>query len=351
MGNSARIKTGGAKTKKKLVHTIVFCKSDGSIIEFEKFNPYHDQLGRFSTANSFTMFSPGSNPMQAKRSIDRENARRKKEGVEGEVGGKFVNVGTNGKNGYSAMPYNQAKRLAAENAKQVESKQPKSNFKPAATKKEAIEYAKKELGFQKVSYGTKLDIDTINHINEQISSIQAKYPEVKGSVQELKTTTAKNVYAQIRTKSDGTMNFEIGSAQYGKGLAAMEASYKRDVERGFHPSGTSANSIVWHEYGHVLGSLSTRNRMNVSAEAMTNDRATRLDFINRRRSNDVESEWVRTAAKNMNIGPRDLGKSISRYATKNYGETFAEAFAEVNCSDVPRRGAIEVVKAGGYYRN
>ena len=53
---------------------------------------------------------------------------------------------------------------------------PKVTFTPAKTKKEAIAYAQSELGFTSASYGTKLDIDTINHINEQITQIQAQYP-------------------------------------------------------------------------------------------------------------------------------------------------------------------------------
>lgn len=35
----------------KLVKTIRFLKADGGIIEFKKFNPYHDRLGRFASAN------------------------------------------------------------------------------------------------------------------------------------------------------------------------------------------------------------------------------------------------------------------------------------------------------------
>lgn len=41
--------SGGRTTK-----TIRFLKADGDIIEFKKFNPYHDRLGRFASANGAT---------------------------------------------------------------------------------------------------------------------------------------------------------------------------------------------------------------------------------------------------------------------------------------------------------
>ncbi len=335
----------------KSVQRVEFLKQDGSIIEFEKFNPYHDQLGRFSTGNAFVTFSPGSNPTQAKRSIDRENERRRKEGIEGEVGGKFVNVGTTGgKAGYHPIPYDEAKRLAAEHGKEAERKEPpKSEFKPAKTKKEAVEYAQKELGFQTVSYGTKLDIDTINHINEQISSIQAKYPETIGAVQVLKTTTKQRTYAQIRTRSDGSMNLEIASTQYRQGLSVLEKSYKIDVDGGYHPAGTTANSIIWHEYGHILAAQATMKQMGIKTAAIF-DAEQQREFINQRRNVKIESEWLSKAAQNMNISGKTLSATISDYSKENPGEAFAEAFAEVNCAKSPRKEALELVKASGYYR-
>lgn len=88
--------------------------------ELRKFNPYHDQMGRFSDGNSFVMFSPGSNPNQAKRSIDRENAKRKQQGVEGEVTGAFVNMLAGGG---GATTYAAARQAAADGKQAYEDKQ------------------------------------------------------------------------------------------------------------------------------------------------------------------------------------------------------------------------------------
>lgn len=282
------------------------------IHEIEKFNPYHDRLGRFSTANgaaSFT-YKPG-----ASTAHDRAIAREKE------------------------------RHAAAEAAK------PKFTFTPAKTKKEAVAYATTELGFQKASYGTKLDIDTINHINEQIARVQHEYPEVKGAVSELKTWNHQSAYAAIETQSDGSMKFLIGTNQYSQGLDAVKRQYASDVSTGFHPIGTDAGSIVYHEYGHVLANISTKQGMGVSAKGkVAANYADQLKFIISRKSNSVEKEWLFEAAKTTGSKPSELMKTISRYAQKNPAETFAEAFSEVMGSASPRKEAVEIVKASGWYR-
>lgn len=282
------------------------------IHEIEKFNPYHDRLGRFSTANgaaSFT-YKPG-----ASTAHDRAIAREKE------------------------------RHAAAEAAK------PKFTFTPAKTKKEAVEYAQTQLGFQKASYGTKLDIDTINHINEQIARVQHEYPEVKGAVSELKTWNHQRAYAAIETNSDGSMKFLIGTAQYSQGLDAVKRQYASDVSTGFHPIGTNAGSIVYHEYGHVLANISTKQGMGVSAKGkVAANYADQLKFISSRKSNSVEKEWLFEAAKTTGSKPSEIMKTVSRYAQKNPAETFAEAFSEVMGSASPRKESVELVKASGWYR-
>ncbi len=283
-----------------------------TIQEVEKFNPYHDAKGRFATAQGYSSFTirtkdPGKQHM-ANRAIEREKQRS----------------------------------AAAEEAA-------KPKFTPAKTKKEAVEYAQKELGFAKVSYGTKLDIDTINHINEQITSIQAKYPEVKGAVQELKTTTG-GCYAQVRTHGDGAMNLEIGSKLYGNGMDYINRSYENDMTSGFHPAGTQANSIIWHEYGHVLANISSKGAVGASNTGLISSSSDQRKFITNRRGRETEKEWLFNAAKETGQKPSEIMKGISRYAQKNPSETFAEAFAEVTCSASPRKEAVAVVKASGWNR-
>lgn len=283
------------------------------IHEIEKFNPYHDSRGRFATAGgaaSFT-YKPGQGAM-----YDNAIAREKE-------------------------------RTAALQA----AEKPKFTFTPAKTKKEAVEYATTELGFKKASYGTKLDIDTINNINENIARVQQKYPEVKGAVSELKTWQHKSAYAAIETRSDGSMKFLIGTNQYGKGMDSVSKKYASDVSTGFHPAGTNESSIIYHEYGHVLANISTKQSMGVSASGkIAANYADQYKFVSSRKNSSIEREWVSTAAQNTGQTLASIVNGVSRYANKNAAETFAEAFSEVMGSASPRKEAVAVVKASGWYR-
>lgn len=223
-----------------------------------------------------------------------------------------------------------------------------TEFAPAKTKKAATEYAKNELGFKEVSYGTKLDLDTINHINEQITHIQNKYPETKGAVTGLRTWSKQGVYAAIETRGNGEMNFLVGTKQYGKGMEALKSSYERDVSTGFHPPGTNHNSIIYHEYGHVLANISAKKKHGMAA----NETGSNINpgFVMNRRAKTTEKDWVSEAANSRGKTSRELMSGISRYGQVNAGEAFAEAFSEVMGSTSPREDSVALVKASGWYR-
>lgn len=286
------------------------------IVEVEKFNPYHDSLGRFATAQGYSSFTIRTKDPGKQHMADMAIAREKERSAAAEAAAK-----------------------------------PKFTFTPAKTKKEAVAYAQNELGFTKVSYGTKLDIDTINHINEQIAKVQQQYPEVKGAVTELKTWSKANAYAAIETGADGSMNFLIGTKLYGNGLESVKRQYDSDVKSGFHPEGTTAGSIVYHEFGHVLANISAKKSLGVSANGRIAANYTdRSNFISNRRNNTTERQWVADAAKSTGTSARQLQANISRYGQKNAGEAFAEAFSEVMGSSSPRESSVALVKASGWYR-
>ena len=274
--------TNPAPRREPAAEQIVFRRSDGSaIVFFRKYNPYHDRLGRFASADG--------------------------------AGG--------------------------------------AAFRPAKTQAEAEQYARQELGFWEVDFGDHLDMETINHINEQIHAVQEKYPELKGAVQSLRTAKLEEgAYAQTLAHSDGDNDIEISSMSYGRGLFALEALYAVDVKKGYHPAGTTASSIIWHEYGHILAAQATMQQMGIKTAAIF-DPSQRRNFINRRRNANIENEWLNEAAQKMKISAGTLSAAISRYAKENgAGEAFAEAFAEVNCSKSPRGESVELMKISGYYR-
>lgn len=308
------------------------------IIELEKFNPYHDARGRFATSNSHSFFTiqtkdPGKQHL-ADFAIAREKERYKEK-----------------QDALDKEKRKQERKKKEKKQETANSDNNKSDFKPAKTKKEAVEYAKNNLGFQKVSYGTKIDIDTINSINKVITDVQTKYPEVKGAVQSL-CTTRSNVYAAVRTEKSGNMELQIGVNVYGKGVEHVRKMYEREVSLGRSPENTTYESVLWHEYGHILAVVSTKKKLgeNNPGGNFNGDIDKQIDFIIKRRAKTTEKEWVSNVAQKLGITNNQLAEKISEYAQTNSAETFAEAFGEVNGSPTPRIEAVNLVKESGWYR-
>lgn len=228
-------------------------------------------------------------------------------------------------------------------------------FSPAKTIEEAREYAKTTLGFSgSVDYsysyidqkevrqvsGT-LDIDTVNHINKTITEIQDKYPELKGYAKNL-VCTDQNVYAAVvHNGRTAEASLVIGAKAYKDGMESVKKKYAEDLELGYHPKGTDESAILWHEYGHVYASV-----QNVASTGKYANPKNKLNAIDLQVS---ESEWKNKAVQKLMSDPKlkmeyemleldyspasiakAMGQKISRYATTNNGELFAEAFAAHN---------------------
>lgn len=265
-----------------------------------------------------------------------------------------MNVGTTGgKDKYHPMPYSEAKRLAAEHARQAERKEPpKSEFKPAKTAKEATKYARETLGIEKADFG-KLHVDVCNQINQSLTEHFNQFPELKknfdfvGSAQaraklEVVETRAKlaasyekttrkffpewtdeqvnarvqeNLEKYVKTKripgntyalsySGGNLRGIVINEKHGKNPAAMNKSLEHDVKSGWHPQGTgSIKGVVDHEIGHQIDNLvGARNATSIQKA-----------FDSRTKS-QIENELSRYSWKNKN--------------PNRYGEFIAESWAE-----------------------
>ena len=357
--NHERDGRGIDMNEKKMENILLGNTIAKSFSEIIKFNPYHDRLGRFTTGNGFmasgytgdksrqaVTFSANPNTRAGAMAIARESS------LSHETIGRAYGIGSTKPAPGNKQPKPQKPQKPQKHKVEKPKEQPQeSNFTPATTKKAATQYAVKELGFEKASYGSKLDIDTINHINKQVADIQAKYPEVKGAVQEIKVSSSGRMYACIETGSDGRMTLKVSSKLYGNGLDLLEQQYKADCDIGFHPKGTTAKDIVWHEYGHVIGGINAKKSVGVAANETIShfDGGKQIDFIMNKRSGKWEQSVYEKASgeKFTTSGARKFGGKISRYAQKNVKELFAEAFAEFNGSSNPSPECIALMKAAG----
>lgn len=279
----------------------------------EKFNPYHDSRGRFTTAGSAASFTykPGQGAMYDK-AIAREKERT-------------------------------AAMAQAEKPNKPEADE--NGFTPAKSKEEAVEYAKTKLNMESVNYGN-LDVDTINHVNKEITAIQKKYPELRENVKSIQMDNRQGVYAAAGTGMSGTSTLYIGSKQYGKGLEHVKDHYQKDVDSGYHPEGTDYKAVIWHEYGHIFAYTKCKTGMGFAANE-TLGYWDGVDYTKNIRGRTYEKGVLRDAAKSLKITQKEFKSRISRYAEKNPAETFAEAFAEFNTSKNPRPECIALMKAAG----
>ena len=279
--------------------------------ELLKFNPYHDRLGRFATADGYATFTIRTKDPKKQHMADMAIAREKERAAAGA----------------SAKPKD-------ENA-----------FTPAKTKAEAMDYAKNKLGIGYADYGN-IDIDTINHINQEITELQKKYPELKEAVSNIAPDNRKGVYAAAGTGYSGKNTLYIGQGHYGKGIEHLKECYQNDVDSGYHPQNTDYKSIIWHEYGHLLAYQHYKTDMGFKAKDSLGY-YDGMEYAKKVRGRSFEKAVVRDAAKSLKITQKELKSRISRYAEKNPAETFAEAFAEFNNSPNPRPECIAMMKAAG----
>lgn len=151
-------------------------------------------------------------------------------------------------------------------------------------KKSATEYAIKNLGFEKVSWGRKLTQEMINDTISSIDRVFNMYPQLKGSMKEI--TTASDMGRAIAS---------VG--YYGTLKLSTSLYYNQNKEKRIH--------TITHECSHMI------------------ERITDWDKF--------APKVVNTAFSNLKYDTDEAAKAvraISRYATTNHAECMAEAFAE-----------------------
>lgn len=132
--------------------------------------------------------------------------------------------------------------------------------------------------------------------------------------------------------SVGTFNQRGVLGAYGNDTLIMNERYVKNANLtdamkntdGFHPSignKTGAEAVAAHEIGHRLGEVASK-KAGIS-----------------------QREIVARAAKNVNIKTENMAGHISKYARSNYGETIAEASADVYCNGSKASKASKAIMA------
>lgn len=163
-----------------------------------------------------------------------------------------------------------------------------------------------------------IDVNAAKGVFKCMERIFAIFPEQKGYNVSLKTNYSNsNTWACASTQTGITFN-----SKYYKNYSELRKDYD-NTEGGFHPMGTNADDIVFHEYFHVM----TTGR-NLASKIKQN--VTKALKMRGKKGGPKQDDVIRYG--------------ISEYATKNADEFGAECFCQALGSKNPTAFAIEVFK-------
>jgi hypothetical protein len=157
-----------------------------------------------------------------------------------------------------------------------------------------------------------VDIADARAYVKQSVMLQETYPMKKKLVSfELKDfgEDEKGTYAWYKT---GTHQIQLNLHHY-QNREKLLKGYANDVKSGFHPTGTNADSILTHEYGHAVH----YDMKAVAQSGMPMDMMTAM-------SNDQDITYL------FKKKGSDIMRVLGKYATKNEREFFAEGFAQMH---------------------
>ena len=137
-----------------------------------------------------------------------------------------------------------------------------------------------------------------------------------------KSTYANSLWTYAGN-ADVTLNVHFFSS-----WEKISKEYAKDVAGKFHPAGTSAKAVFYHEIGHDIDCYCTE------VLKLSHGKKTFSSYLKQK------------AMRNLKIktGYDTITEELSEYAFEDAKEFFAEAFAEYFDSNNPRRLASEVIK-------
>ena len=165
----------------------------------------------------------------------------------------------------------------------------------------------------------KVDVKAAKDLFKCLERIFAIFPDQKGSDNSVHTEFSNGRMWACASETNG---ITLNSRVYKKYDELSEA-YENSI--GFHPVGTEVDSIIYHEYYHVM---TTRN--DSYAARKIKERVTKKLKMKGKKGGPKQSEVI--------------AKGISEYATKNADEFGAECFCQALGSESPTQFAIEVFK-------
>lgn len=203
-------------------------------------------------------------------------------------------------------------------------------------------YIEHGIGFDGVE---KYKLETLKGVADKVEKVLVKYPEINdGFVKNVTAVDDQGYNATAFVYRGAGKVYLVNEYWAGNNFEKKSVPQKIDARRSgwlVKGEGLTAFSTVTHEYGHVLNNYLNKN--NWWKYVKTNE-------------TEVERYIKRKVLSKVGKKAGDVGPSLSKYATYNIREFFAEGFAEFMDSDSPRgmaaafgevlTGIIEAMRKG-----
>lgn len=192
---------------------------------------------------------------------------------------------------------------------------------------------------------TGCDLDSAKSIAAAYEQVFARFPQLKGKFDAPDAQPigmSNNTYAWCYIRSNGKVQVNPGPERYGN-WGKITQQYEKDVLSGWHPQGTTAESIVTHEIGHAIDGLLARAGVlgGVAADGSYRYASSSLRNTIMKRAAKIDNDVAAAMTWDIKWATQ---ATVSEYASKNPQEWFAECFAEYITSANPRTVASEFGK-------
>lgn len=272
------------------------------IVEVEKFNPYHDERGRFATANGYASFTIRTKDPSKQHMANAAIAREKERAAAAAAASTSADEG---------------KKRIAEAENNI-----RSMLKDGAVVKlEGI------------------DPENAEPIQKAIAQVLERYPGTKDAFAGFSTDDPEDQYfadhqSAIACYDPKTQMIHLNKTRYSN-RTELEKNYNEAVARKHFPAGTDCDSSVVHEMGHAIDRWVSSKIIPQNEFIWAGERVSRRMW-----NNDIKN----AKKKGEPLTGKSITEGLSRYASSKPAEYLAEGFSEWICSPNPRPMAKSIGK-------
>ena len=171
-----------------------------------------------------------------------------------------------------------------------------------------------------------LGLDEVKQVYRTYKDMITKFPMLKGQLGGLYVVRVGTNGMKEGTYANCQMQFgnvNLNHKYFGN-MPLIKRTYESDVRSGWHPKGTDYRSILYHELGHALDGVLSREYGDGFSKR----------FLEMILNKDGEYNWRPYKEK-------DIESLVSRYAMKNEKEWFAESIATMMTADEKDKSSMQ----------